>query len=29
MARELAFHTDDVQVAADELRAFIADIDAS
>lgn len=29
MAHEVAFHTDDVQVAGEELRAFIADIHAS
>jgi hypothetical protein len=28
MAREVAFHTDDVEVAGEDLRAFIADIDA-
>jgi hypothetical protein len=28
MARDVAFHTDDVEVAGDDLRAFIADIDA-
>ena len=28
MARDVAFHTDDVEVAGADLRAFIADIDA-
>jgi nucleotidyltransferase AbiEii toxin of type IV toxin-antitoxin system len=27
MAREVAFHTDDVEIAGDDLRSFIADID--
>jgi hypothetical protein len=28
MAREVAFHTEDVEAAGDDLRSFIADIDA-
>jgi Nucleotidyl transferase AbiEii toxin, Type IV TA system len=28
MARDVAFHTEDVEIAGDDLRAFIADIDA-
>lgn len=28
MAREVAFHTDDVEIAGDDLRSFIADVDA-
>ena len=28
MAREVAFQTDDVEIAGDDLRSFIADIDA-
>lgn len=29
MAREVGFHTDDVEIAGEDPRAFIADIDAS
>jgi hypothetical protein len=29
MARDVSFHTDDVEIAAEDLRRFIAEIDAA